>query len=1133
MIPAFFKDYPGNEHAFEELKKVLQSGKAIAFVGAGASAGLYPLWGQLIQLLADQAVAEGLAQDSDREYWLNLGEKDALQVASLIKKRFDEPTFLALIRETFGPRRTADDRFFSQTHELILRLPFRGLITTNYDSCLVEARAKLRQDVPHTGFATWKDQLTVYRWHTGAIFEDGSLPILFAHGSHDREESIVLTIEDYQNAYGPGLYRRTFDGLWGQCSLVFLGFGFSDPYLGFLSEKVTYELNAPTRHIAFVGMDELDKYSSDSRRLFQKKYGLKPIFYPVRTNHDHGALSELLTALGPVAAPIADPSPTIAPLKSPKVAEKWVHETTDDDRYTGRTDELAKLDRWSRDPEVHAIAVTGMGGLGKTSLIGHWLKRAGGLSSRRYEGMFFWSFYAERSVSAFLKELLRFLTQEMEFKSGPTTELVDAVIACLRQNSVCLVLDGLELIQEHPGETSYGALLEPALSRLIDRLCRKHKGSAILTSRFPFPDLTRHVGRGLRTMALTGLSDAEGAQLLERLGVEGQEKERITANSRLEGHPIGLRLFARTVAAQADGDPNHRIQLAFDQAALNTDEPLAAKIQRLLQFYEDAMAPGNADLLSLVALFFTPVPADTLQTLVNRIDPPSLRRNMDHEALCQRLDAMAGEGILLREPKAAGYSCHPILRDHFRKRLFGVAAGHAVDLLMARPATDEITDIAQLTPVLDAIALLIDSGDLNRANELYVRHTIADKTIANNTATKPIFLTLPAARAGLECTRRFVRDDLQIDRLKEQCGSRIVGFFLNMCGLLADDAGYTRESIAYYNKSTEWERSTHDKINLSVALQGIGHLNARLGNYISAEGELKEALSLVPDDPLQIITSTSILGDSLSMMGRIGEALLAFELANDLRNKINRDHLIGYVGTLWTSLLIRLGARIRALRLGQANLKFCVGKTWFRDAALCKAQVARLILDPNSSLKLLRDSEEALRKGQMIRDLPGTLVALADRLRLDHRFDEATAHAEEAIDIAAPRGHRPFQADGLVARGRTRLEMARGAKGESKTRFAELALDDGQQARQVAASCPYPWATRDAYQLIADAWQVLKEVTKSNEAGIEADALRKKLVLPYDYVFPKATCWRGLDHRTIDGKPPKKKPSKYKPTRVG
>src|SRR5205085_4216384 len=59
----------GNGPVFDALTSALRDGEAIAFVGAGASAGMYPLWGKFIELLADHAVAEGKAEPKEVARW--------------------------------------------------------------------------------------------------------------------------------------------------------------------------------------------------------------------------------------------------------------------------------------------------------------------------------------------------------------------------------------------------------------------------------------------------------------------------------------------------------------------------------------------------------------------------------------------------------------------------------------------------------------------------------------------------------------------------------------------------------------------------------------------------------------------------------------------------------------------------------------------------------------------------------------------------------------------------------------------------------------------------------------------------------------------------------------------------------
>lgn len=64
----------GNRRVFEDLVVLLKNRKAIGFVGAGASALLYPLWTGLIERLASQALAVDQAQ---LDFWRSQASKKA------------------------------------------------------------------------------------------------------------------------------------------------------------------------------------------------------------------------------------------------------------------------------------------------------------------------------------------------------------------------------------------------------------------------------------------------------------------------------------------------------------------------------------------------------------------------------------------------------------------------------------------------------------------------------------------------------------------------------------------------------------------------------------------------------------------------------------------------------------------------------------------------------------------------------------------------------------------------------------------------------------------------------------------------------------------------------------------------
>jgi hypothetical protein len=108
-----FREIPGNEHVLKKLKDLISSGKAIAFVGAGASACKYPLWIPLLHELADLAVDRDNVTSDDRDEWLAEMSKDPLGVAARIKAALGPGIFYSRLDDIFRPRA---DESFTDTH---------------------------------------------------------------------------------------------------------------------------------------------------------------------------------------------------------------------------------------------------------------------------------------------------------------------------------------------------------------------------------------------------------------------------------------------------------------------------------------------------------------------------------------------------------------------------------------------------------------------------------------------------------------------------------------------------------------------------------------------------------------------------------------------------------------------------------------------------------------------------------------------------------------------------------------------------------------------------------------------------------------------------------------------------------
>jgi hypothetical protein len=220
----------GNAEVFEELVKLLRTGKAIAFVGAGASDPLYPLWEELVRRLAERAVATRKADARKQKYWCKRAKERPDQIAFQIRKVLDDGDYADFMRKTFGVQRGTDGKTFTTTHAALARLPFQGYVTTNYDPGLEEACGELCRDRRPRSF-NWRDN-RVSLWLRKEPQDMRELPILHAHGDIEAIDSIVLGIDDYRDVYTEKHpYLDLLGHLVGRQRLVFVGFSFDDRWL--------------------------------------------------------------------------------------------------------------------------------------------------------------------------------------------------------------------------------------------------------------------------------------------------------------------------------------------------------------------------------------------------------------------------------------------------------------------------------------------------------------------------------------------------------------------------------------------------------------------------------------------------------------------------------------------------------------------------------------------------------------------------------------------------------------------------------------------------------------------------------------------------------------------------------------
>lgn len=207
------------------LREILDEGQGLAFLGAGVSAPLYPLWAEVIVTLID--AADRLTEDEARTCRaLAASNPDA--VVDIVRDRMGAGDYQETLRKLFSPRKDpATQRTWTCAHELVARCNVAGVITTNYDPGIANARMAVRTQASATGFASWGDEELMVRWRQGGVFGDDELPVLFAHGHHNRPESIVLATTEYRRAYH-GMLGAVLGQLLDTRPAVWIGFSFAD-----------------------------------------------------------------------------------------------------------------------------------------------------------------------------------------------------------------------------------------------------------------------------------------------------------------------------------------------------------------------------------------------------------------------------------------------------------------------------------------------------------------------------------------------------------------------------------------------------------------------------------------------------------------------------------------------------------------------------------------------------------------------------------------------------------------------------------------------------------------------------------------------------------------------------------------
>ncbi len=311
-----------NADAKQKLVAALRQEQTVLVAGAGNSHSVgYPLGRQLVESLRTK-FAGHLAWPSDTPA-MTL----ARSIVAEIKKNNREDAYHSFLEKTFEPPREGALQH-DDSHVALVRLPFCGFTTTNYERVIESAISEAFASSGKPHFCEEVDLCDERPYRVFDFFRSltAGKPrwVLHLHGYYRNPQRLILTEEDYLGKYGrlpvfdkdgrtlnvtlDSLHRKV---LWALCishPLVFVGFSLEDEFFVHILQVLRQDLHLgeDLQHFAIMSyttdgqreqIDHREQIAGTLRLL-----NTRPIFYyvpPVVAGQapDHSGLTRLIYEL--------------------------------------------------------------------------------------------------------------------------------------------------------------------------------------------------------------------------------------------------------------------------------------------------------------------------------------------------------------------------------------------------------------------------------------------------------------------------------------------------------------------------------------------------------------------------------------------------------------------------------------------------------------------------------------------------------------------------------------------------------------------------------------------------------------------------------------------------------------------
>ncbi len=317
----------------------------------------------------------------------------------------------------------------------------------------------------------------------------------------------------------------------------------------------------------------------------------------------------------------------------------------------GRDELCDELAQYVRDRGCRVVAVSGMGGIGKTTLVATVAARM----KQDFAYIFWRSLQNAPSLELILKQCIRCVSDQ---QPADLPENVDDQIALLirqLQSHRCLiVLDNVESIMQAGRPASeYREGYEP-YGKLIKRLGEtQHQSCLVLTSREKPKEVAYFEGKTgpIRSLRLSGIGYAAGQELLKERGLFGSREDWKALVARYGGNPLALQLASEPILEVFGGDIARFLQ---EEVSAFGD------INELLDQHFHRLSDEEREIIYWLAIERDTVALDDLRE--------NLVQLMPRGTLLEILDSLRRRFMIeLRDP--ARFTLQPVIMEYVTAKL--------------------------------------------------------------------------------------------------------------------------------------------------------------------------------------------------------------------------------------------------------------------------------------------------------------------------------------------------------------------------------------------------------------------------------------------------------------------------------